>query len=188
MKHILLIILSLSFISAKSQIERLSVLKFNTYLEKQLSDVYFCIMKRDNPREEIKDYKAYLIVDDKDTVNIYHDSIITRHLNYRRGASEPMIPVTLIVEYGGMIFKIPDFEHHVGGFVNNIWFIINGECTNTNYVLRSTYGVFHPESEKNTHDIYAQPLEASPGHSLYSNDRKAERINSKKNKHIIPDW
>ena len=190
---LLLIIMFFANLSAESQIERLDSVTFNTYISKNKHDVYFSIMKRNNRSEIIKNYKAFLITSEKDTIKLFHDSIITVGINFSRRPSFPSSK--LIVLYGENEYILPNIEKYLVGVASNIWFVINDTCVGNKYVLH----VLHPvsilqEIELDKPDIYVRSLgtfqssKQRERSNIYISDSTIIKINHKKNKYIIPNW
>ncbi len=185
MRYSVIVLISVFCINftAKSQIERLSRKTFNTYVEKNLTDIYFCIMKRNSPEEKIENYKAYLIKAAKDTVYLYNDRILTLKKIYRKNLTDPLTPITLNVEYDNKKYVVP-VEKYIEGLANNIWFIVNDTCIEDDYTLHihSDCSV-QQEIKSGRPDIYIQ-AHISYTSGIYLKDK----LKCKKKKHYIPFW
>jgi hypothetical protein len=188
MKRITLAIIIILFtnLNVKSQFEALDSITAYNYAFNNIANIHFSIMKRNNPREVINNYKAYLIISNTDTIGLYNDSIVSvKNLFY---FNPP--PIKLVVYYKSKRYEMVEVEKYITAPASNIWVIINTFCIGNKFVHHDSYSLVANKSKFNKPDIYTEKfLEYSlKGQKGVMPDSVIIKQNRKKNKYYIPNY
>jgi hypothetical protein len=188
MKKIILVIITILVTSfyAKSQFERLDSLTAVENLFNNKTDIYFSIMKRSNPKKIIKDYKAFVIVNNNDTTELFYDSIV----NVKNYGTYILPPLRLVFYYKKKKYEMSDVEKYISSPVANICIIINTFCFGNKYVHHNHDDYSYHKRKFYNPDIYTWTLSdyIPKGQSDYLPDSVIIKQNHKKNKCIVPYW
>jgi len=179
----MLILLS---IKAISQFERLDSITLVNNINKSVTEIHFSIFKRNNYKEVLNNYSAFLIINEKDTTRLFNDSIVIVHnLGYYNNPK-----LDLVIFYKFKKFEINDIEKIIYSPVANICFVINSFCIGNKYTLHRFGEIYSPTSKFYKPDIYTRTIsEYLPiGQEGYLPDSVIIKQNRKKNKFIIPYW
>jgi hypothetical protein len=159
---------------------------------------HFSIMRRNNPQKVINDYRAMLVISEKDTFDLYHDSIVNIKLFpdsflTSEGVGDLIInpkPIKLIINYNNKHYEMHGVEKYLTSSLVNIWFIINSFCIGSEYVHHSHSSIFRLKSKFWKPDIYTEALHyyIPKSEPEYLPDSVIIKQNYKKNKYIIPHW
>jgi len=181
----ILLIICISAFQVKSQIERIDSISVANWV--QTKQVYFAIYKSQfNKFYNYKSkYKAFLVVNKRDTINLYHDSIIIVN-----NIPWPFPTVRFIIKCKRKTYEFEGIENYIFSSATNIWFICKPLSIGNNCVHHDFYSFSKEKKHFYKPDIYTEALDSyiPKGQDGYVPDSVIIKQNRKKNKFIIPYW